>query len=412
MKNKVIVIRESYLYRFDDTNYVPIQKDFDLAILVPQLPKFYSPDKYKVDLTKLNTNIEFLENLSKNTIYKRITNHIFKKKFIGIEKYLKDASIVHVEETFNWYTNQIIENKKNYNYKIVCTVWENIPFIKNKRIEYELGHILFNNLPLLDVSKNNFYSDERKRVKDNIDLFITTSQRAKEALIIEGYDEEKIKVIMPSIDHEKFFPSIKDKELVKKYDLHPDEIVIGTTCRLTWEKGIFEFIYAANKLINDKSLINYKFKFLIIGNGELNNKIRKLIEVLGIKNNFIIENSVPYDEMIKYNNLMDIFTLNSLPATFWQEQIGQVLYEAMATATPVIAANSGSIPEVVGDAGLLYQSGDFLDLYIKLKEYVTDENLRKINSEKGRKRVEEKFTIEKFTNETKDLYTMLLKNGK
>ena len=54
--------------------------------------------------------------------------------------------------------------------------------------------------------------------------------------------------------------------------------------------------------------------------------------------------------------------LASLPTRSWEEQFGMVLVEAMAAGTPVIAAATGAIPEVLGGEGRLVEPGDWLGL--------------------------------------------------
>ena len=46
--------------------------------------------------------------------------------------------------------------------------------------------------------------------------------------------------------------------------------------------------------------------------------------------------------------------LKTLTATGWKEQFGHVLIEAMAAAVPVIGSDSGEIPNVIEDAGLVF----------------------------------------------------------
>jgi glycosyltransferase involved in cell wall biosynthesis len=54
--------------------------------------------------------------------------------------------------------------------------------------------------------------------------------------------------------------------------------------------------------------------------------------------------------------------LGSLPLWHWEEQFGLVLAEAMAGQTPIVAARSGAIPEVVQDAGVFFDPGDWMQL--------------------------------------------------
>src|SRR5260221_14335510 len=55
---------------------------------------------------------------------------------------------------------------------------------------------------------------------------------------------------------------------------------------------------------------------------------------------------------------IDALVLRSLTTPVWKEQFGRVLTEAMACGVPVVGSSSGAIPEVIGEAGLIFPEGD------------------------------------------------------
>ena len=71
---------------------------------------------------------------------------------------------------------------------------------------------------------------------------------------------------------------------------------------------------------------------------------------------------VPYDEMPDLYREASCMVLASTPIPFWEEQFGMVLAEAMASGTPIVAAASGAIPEVVGDGADLVAPGDWMGM--------------------------------------------------
>ena len=68
---------------------------------------------------------------------------------------------------------------------------------------------------------------------------------------------------------------------------------------------------------------------------------------------------VPYEEMPAVFARASCFVLASLPTTWWEEQFGMVLAEAAAAGLPIVAAESGAIPEVLRGHGTLFPPGDW-----------------------------------------------------
>jgi glycosyltransferase involved in cell wall biosynthesis len=77
----------------------------------------------------------------------------------------------------------------------------------------------------------------------------------------------------------------------------------------------------------------------------------------------------------------DVFVLPS-----FDEGFGLPVLEAMACGTPVVASTGGALPEVVGDAGLLFDPGDPLALAENLRQCLSVADLRNFLSERGRQR--------------------------
>ena len=84
----------------------------------------------------------------------------------------------------------------------------------------------------------------------------------------------------------------------------------------------------------------------------------------------------------------------SLPTPYWEEQLGFSLIEAMASEVAVLSTRSGSIPFVVGDAGVLVGAYDVDALQTGLEELVRDPARRSELGALGRARVERDLNIE------------------
>jgi glycosyltransferase involved in cell wall biosynthesis len=65
-----------------------------------------------------------------------------------------------------------------------------------------------------------------------------------------------------------------------------------------------------------------------------------------------------HSEMPNYMNAADVVVLPSISTPKWKEQYGRVIPEAMACAKIVVGSDSGTIPELISDAGFTFPEGD------------------------------------------------------
>ena len=217
---------------------------------------------------------------------------------------------------------------------------------------------------------------------------ISGNQDGAEILRDQGY-EGPIKV-MPQLGvDETLFTPKQLPELAKKVGLEPNDFVVGFVGRFVPEKGIMTLLDALVK-IKHKS-----WKFLLLGRGELKEEILQKAEEKGIKDRIILVESVPHDEVADYINLMSTLILPSettykfktLTSVGWKEQFGHVIIEAMACKVPVIGSDSGEIPHVIGDAGLIFPEGNVEELANRLEQLIDNldftENIAQIGYAKA-----------------------------
>ena len=74
-----------------------------------------------------------------------------------------------------------------------------------------------------------------------------------------------------------------------------------------------------------------------------------------------------------WSQRLDALAVPSLTMPNWKEQFGRVIIEAMAAAVPVVGSDSGEIPRVIGDAGLVTPEGDAGALAEALQLLMDDE---------------------------------------
>ncbi len=123
-------------------------------------------------------------------------------------------------------------------------------------------------------------------------------------------------------------------------------------------------------------------------------------EVLDEINKSVIKNNIV---MVGYVNDSERDTLLHNALVYVQPSItegfGLPILEAFAAGVPVVSSNGGALSEVVGDAGLLFDPLDQLDLFDKLAKIISNPKLRKLLITRGHLRIRE-FSWEKAARET------------
>jgi glycosyltransferase involved in cell wall biosynthesis len=103
----------------------------------------------------------------------------------------------------------------------------------------------------------------------------------------------------------------------------------------------------------------------------------------------------------------DALALPSLTRPNWKEQFGRILVEAMASGVPCAGSDSGEIPHVLGDAGLVVPEGDAGALAAALSRLADDPGLRRALAARGRARVLARYTHARIAEKTCAVYRAL-----
>jgi glycosyltransferase involved in cell wall biosynthesis len=122
---------------------------------------------------------------------------------------------------------------------------------------------------------------------------------------------------------------------------------VGYFGRLVPEKGVDVLLKAA-------ALAGVRVR--LGGRGPQEPELKALAARLGADAEFL--GFVPFERRMRFYRGLHALALPSLPTRRWEEQFGRVLAEAMACGVPCVGSDSGAIPEVLGDAGLVSPAGD------------------------------------------------------
>ena len=172
---------------------------------------------------------------------------------------------------------------------------------------------------------------------------------------------------------------------------------IGYAGGLIHEKGVDVLLKAAARLSDE-------WRVHLVGAGKEEKRLRQLARRLGIEERVIWTPRVPSTEMPRVYNQFDVLVLPSRTRSNWKEQFGRVLIEAMACEVPVIGSTCGEIPNVIGDAGLIFPEEDVDALAAHLRTLQASPQRRKALGEAGRARVLAHFTQKRIAQESVHIY--------
>ena len=257
-------------------------------------------------------------------------------RYLGLEDALRGADIVHAAEIGLPYSHGPALLRDRLGFKLVLTVWETIPF----------G----------DAYRRFRGRRQRRETIPRVDLFLPATERAKRMLLLEGADKERIEVAPPGVDTSRF-----------RETQPPASHLVLSAGRLVWEKGHQDVLRAVAWLRREGRDV----RVLVVGAGPEEATLGAHAHDLGLDDAMEWRAAVPYDEMPGVFERASCFVLASLPTRWWEEQFGMVLAEAAASGLPIVAAESGAIPEVLRGHGRLFPPGDWHALAQRLDEIVS-----------------------------------------
>jgi len=179
----------------------------------------------------------------------------------------------------------------------------------------------------------------------------------------------------------------------------PEGVVVVTLAsRMLWDKGVGEFVEAARMLLAG----GVTAKFVLVGGVDESNPAR--IEEKQLSD-WVDESVVEWwghrDDMLKVFGKTHIVCLPS-----YREGLPKVLLEAAACGRPIVSTDVPGCREIAvhGENALLVPARDSHDLADALSRMIGDARLRSEMGKRGRKMVEEGFSVEKVVGDTLGLY--------
>ena len=229
-----------------------------------------------------------------------------------------------------------------------------------------------------------------RRVYGAAEIAFANSRNTAAMLKSMGLADDRIVTVYPGVDTSRFTPDTPGQAEVRRRFVGPSGTMVLSVGRLQRRKGHDLAIQAIAHLVSTYADLHY----VIVGEGEERNRLEQLVHDCGVGSHVHFAGEVSAADLPKFYSASDIFLLPNRIDNGDIEGFGIVFLEAASSATPVIAGNSGGVPEAVADGltGLLIGGTDVTELVDVVGRLIEDTLLRARLGRAGRQRVLQEFT--------------------
>jgi glycosyltransferase involved in cell wall biosynthesis len=221
-------------------------------------------------------------------------------------------------------------------------------------------------------------------------------EKTRQRLLSFGCPPDKIVVTYNGIDLTKFNPGRYDGAKVRRDLGLEGKLVVGTIGAMTGPDTLPGPGKGQHDLVRAAALLKDEFpdlSVLLVGDGPHRPNVERVVAECGIQQRVVFAGRrFDTPEML---SAMDIYALPSIHGEFFPNSI----VEAMSFAMPWVGSDIAGLGELTasGEAGWVVQPGDVAALADRLRALLADPALRKKRGARGRREVEERFTIQRVT---------------
>lgn len=230
------------------------------------------------------------------------------------------------------------------------------------------------------------------RVSRRLRHIVTVSRQSQRDIVEQfGVASEQIRLVYNGIDTDIFRP----QPHIARVPLR----IMTTASADQPLKGLRFLLYALAALREKYPGL----ELLVVGRLKEGGATEALLKELQLQNTVRFVSGISNQQMVNHYARASVVVCPSL-----YEGFGLPAGEAMACGTPVISSDGGALPEVVGDAGIVVPAGDSDALAEALDRLLADSSLRETLGQKGRARIEQRFSWRLAAEHLVDYYREVL----
>lgn len=217
-----------------------------------------------------------------------------------------------------------------------------------------------------------------------------------------GYDKPMAQIPL-GVDLQCFHPDAQSgRAILDKLGWKPGPPVVGYLGRFVPDKGLDLLTRALDQ-------IQGEWRALFVGAGPMEPQLRRWAEGHGDRVRLCTD--VIHDQVPAYLNAMTVLCAPSQTMPNWKEQFGRMVVESFAAGVPFIGSDSGEIPFVVRDAGVVVPEKDEAAWARAIADLLANPTRCRELSERGLQRARDEFAWPVVARKYLDFFESILPNG-
>lgn len=236
----------------------------------------------------------------------------------------------------------------------------------------------------------------------NADGILSNSDNTRDTLVnLIGVDPERVSLIYPTVDENRFRPGLPDDDLRGSIGLTADEKLILSVGRLMQRKGFDNVIRSLPALLEQDLDVEYA----LIGIGDDLDYLRGLARELDLERRVHFLGHVSYEDLPRWYSACDLFAMPNRDIEGDSEGFGLVFLEAAASGRPAVAGIAGGTASAVvdGETGLRVDGENVAEIAEALTRLLRDPAAAAEMGRKARLRVLENFTHQRRVDQLREL---------